>query len=116
MLGASALRAGVTLVLGYVLLHYLFVSQTAHLLALLAVFLDVGSKVGVPLAPLAFLLLFATNFFSAITPQGSSANLLFAASGYFSQRDLYKLGAITTAFNLAVYLVVGLPWLVFTGR
>jgi DASS family divalent anion:Na+ symporter len=116
MLGATPLVAGVTLVLGYVLLHYLFVSQTAHLLALLAVFLDVGSKVGVPLATLAFLLLFATNFFSAITPQGSSANLLFAASGYFSQRDLYKLGAITTAFNLAVYLVVGLPWIVFTGR
>ena len=39
-------------------------------------------KVGVPLLPLSFLLLFATNFFSAITPQGSSANLLFAASGY----------------------------------
>jgi DASS family divalent anion:Na+ symporter len=116
MLGASALVAGVTLVLGYVVLHYLFVSQTAHLLALLAVFLDVGSKVGVPIAPLAFMLLFATNFFSAITPQASSANLLFAASGYLSQRDLYRLGAITTAFNLVIYLAIGLPWLVLTAR
>ncbi len=35
------------------LLHYLFVSQTAHLLALFGVFLDVGGKLGVPLAPLA---------------------------------------------------------------
>ena len=70
------------LVVAYVLLHYLFVSQTAHLLALFGVFLDVGVKLGVPAAPLAFLLLFATNFFSAITPQGSSANLLFAGSGY----------------------------------
>ena len=63
-------------------------------------FLDVGVKLGVPAAPLAFLLLFATNFFSAITPQGSSANLLFAGSGYLSQGELYRLGAITTAFNL----------------
>ena len=57
---------------------YLFVSQTAHLLALFGVFMDVGVKVGVPAMPLALLLLFATNFFSAITPQASSANLLFA--------------------------------------
>ena len=50
--------------LAYVLLHYLFVSQTAHLLAMFGAFLDVGVRVGVPAMPLAFLLLFATNFFS----------------------------------------------------
>jgi len=116
MLGVRPLLAALVLVIAYVLLHYLFVSQTAHLLALFAVFLDVGAKLGVPLFPLAFLLLFATNFFSAITPQGSSANLLFAASGYLSQRDLYRLGAVTTAVNLAVYLVIGIPWLVLVGR
>jgi DASS family divalent anion:Na+ symporter len=111
--GLSPFVAGTTLVVAYVVLHYLFVSQTAHLLALFGVFLDVGVTLHVPVAPLAFLLLFATNFFSANAPQGSSANLLFAGSGYLSQRDLYKLGALTTAFNLAVYLVVGTPWLLF---
>jgi DASS family divalent anion:Na+ symporter len=116
MLGAPALVAGLVLVLAYVLLHYLFVSQTAHLLALFGVFLDVGAKVGVPLLPLAFVLLFATNFFSAITPQGSSANLLFAAGGYLTGRDLYRLGALTTAFNLAVYLLIGVPWLLLVTR
>ena len=114
--GLSAPLAGVVLVVAYVLLHYLFVSQTAHLLALLGVFLDVGVKLGVPVALLAFLLLFATNFFSANTPQGSSANLLFAGSGYLSQGELYKLGALTTAFNLVLYLVVGIPWLVLVTR
>ena len=114
--GLSAPVAGVVLVVAYVLLHYLFVSQTAHLLALFGVFLDVGVKLGVPVAMLAFLLLFATNFFSANTPQGSSANLLFAGSGYLSQGQLYKLGALTTAFNLVLYLVVGIPWLVLVTR
>ena len=109
--GLAPAAAGLLLVVAYVLLHYLFVSQTAHLLALFGVFLDVGVKLGVPAVPLAFLLLFATNFFSAITPQGSSANLLFAGSGFLSQGDLYRLGAITTAFNLAVYLLIGVPWL-----
>jgi DASS family divalent anion:Na+ symporter len=114
--GLSAAAAGVVLVVAYVLLHYLFVSQTAHLLALFGVFLDVGVKLGVPVAILAFLLLFATNFFSANTPQGSSANLLFAGSGYLSQGQLYKLGALTTAFNLVLYLAVGIPWLVLVTR
>ncbi len=114
--GLSPAAAGIVLVVAYVLLHYLFVSQTAHLLALFGVFLDVGVKLGVPVAPLAFLLLFATNFFSANTPQGSSANLLFAGSGYLSQGELYRLGALTTAFNLVVYLVVGTPWLILLNR
>jgi DASS family divalent anion:Na+ symporter len=110
--GLPPAAAGLALVVAYVALHYLFVSQTAHLLALFGVFLEVGIKLGVPAGPLAFQLLFATNYFSANTPQGSSANLLFAGSGYLSQGELYRLGALTTAFNLAVFLVVGTPWLV----
>ncbi len=99
----------------YVLLHYVFVSQTAHLMALFGVFMDVGVKLGVPAAPLAFQLLFATNYFSAITPQGSSANLLFTGSGFLSQRDLYRLGGMVTAFNVVLYLLVGTPWLMLVA-
>ncbi len=114
--GLSWLWAGLLLLLIYVLLHYLFVSQTAHLLALFGVFLDVGVKLGVPAAPLSFLLLFATNFFSGITPQGSSANLLFAGSGYLSQGELYRYGALLTAVNLLIYVAVGGPWLALVTR
>jgi DASS family divalent anion:Na+ symporter len=109
--GLASPKAGVLIVVAYVLLHYLFVSQTAHLLALFGVFLDVGIKLGVNPALLAFQLLFATNYFSVITPQGSSANLLFAGSGYLSQGDLYRLGAITTAVSFLIYAVVGTAWL-----
>ncbi|MBP7146252.1 MAG: DASS family sodium-coupled anion symporter [Acidobacteria bacterium] len=114
--GLAWLPAALILVVAYVLLHYLFVSQTAQVLALFGVFLDVGVKLGAPAAPLAFLLLFASNFFSAITPQGSSANLLFVGSGYLRQGELYRLGAITTAFNLAVFVLLGLPWLLLVAR
>jgi DASS family divalent anion:Na+ symporter len=114
--GLNWLSAYMILVAAYVLIHYLFVSQTAHVLALFGVFLDVGVKLGVPAAPLAFSLLFASNYFSVLTPQGSSANLLFAGSGYLTQGDLYRLGALTTAFSLAVYLVVGTPWLLLIAR
>jgi DASS family divalent anion:Na+ symporter len=109
--GLAAPTAGLILVMGYILLHYLFVSQTAHLLALFGVFLDVGVRLGVNPAVLAFQLLFATNYFAAITPQGSSANLLFAGSGYLPQNDLYRLGAITTVVCFLIYAVIGTVWL-----
>ena len=114
--GLGRVPVYVILVVAYVALHYLFVSQTAHVLALFAVFLEVGVKLGVPAAPLAFVLLFASNFFSVITPQGSSANLLFTGSGYLSQGELYRLGAITTGISLVVYLAIGTPWLLAVAR
>jgi DASS family divalent anion:Na+ symporter len=114
--GLGPVPVYLVLVVTYVLLHYLFVSQTAHVLALFAVFLEVGVKLGVPAAPLAFMLLFASNFFSVITPQGSSANLLFTGSGYLSQGELYRLGAITTGISLVVYLAIGTPWLMAVAR
>jgi DASS family divalent anion:Na+ symporter len=109
--GLASPKAGVLLVASYVLLHYLFASQTAHMLALFGIFLDVGIKLGVTPSLLAFQLLFATDYFSVITPQGSSANLLFAGSGFLTQRDLYRLGAISTAVSFVIYAVVGTAWL-----
>jgi DASS family divalent anion:Na+ symporter len=114
--GLAAPTAGFSLVIAYVLLHYLFVSQTAHLLALFGVFLDVGVKLGVNPALLAFQLLFATNYFAVLTPQGSSANLLFAGSGYLTQGELYRLGAITAGVSIAIYFVVGTGWLLMLVR
>jgi len=114
--GLPTFVAAVSLLLAYVLLHYLFVSQTSHLLALFGVFLGVGVKLGVLAAPLAFQLLFATNYFAAITPQASSANLLFAGSGYLSQQDLYRLGLLHTGLCVLIYLVVGTPWLLLVTR
>ncbi len=104
------------LVLAYIALHYLFVSQTAHVLALFAVFLEVGVKLGLPAPLLAFTLLFASNYFSVMTPQASSANLLFTGSGYLSQGQLYRLGAMTTGISLVIYLLVGVPWLLAVAR
>jgi len=114
--GLPMALAAVALVVLYVLLHYFFVSQNAHLLALFVVFLGVGVKLGVPAAPLAFQLLFATNYFAALTPQASSANLLFAGSGQLSQQELYRLGALHTALCTLIYLVVGTPWLLLVTR
>ena len=99
------------LILTYVLMHYFFVSQTAHLLALFGLFLSLGTAAGLPAPLVAYMLLLATNFFSAITPQGSSANVLFAGSGYLTTGELYGYGALVTAVNTLIFLAVGTPWI-----
>lgn len=106
----------VTLTVLYVAIHYMFVSQTSQILALFGVFLDVGVRGGVPAPLMAFALLFASSYFSVITPQGGSQNIIFAASGYLTQRELYKLGFLVTLAFTAVFLLLGSPWVYFVTR
>jgi DASS family divalent anion:Na+ symporter len=105
----------VLLVLIYVGVHYLFVSQTSQVLALLGVFLGVGIQQGVPPPLMAFALLFASSYFSVITPQGGSQNVIFVGSGYLTQPEFYRLGFLVTLFFLAVFLVVGTGWILLVA-
>lgn len=100
----------------YVLMHYMFVSQSAQVLALFAVFLDVGIRTGVGAPLMAFSLLFASSYFSTLTPQGGSQNVIFVGSGYLTQGELYRLGLATTVFCLLVFLLLGAPWLMFVAK
>ncbi|MCC6742976.1 MAG: DASS family sodium-coupled anion symporter [Acidobacteria bacterium] len=106
----------VTLIVLYVAIHYLFVSQSSQVLALLGVFLDVGARGGVPVPLMAFGLLFASSYFSVITPQGGSQNIIFAASGYLKQNELYRLGLFVTLAFLAIFLVLGTPWVLLVAK
>ncbi len=75
----------------------------------------VGLAAGVPRTLLALMLLFATNFFAAITPQGSSANIIFTASGYMKPPEIYKYDAVVTLSNTLVYLILGSAWITLLG-
>ena len=108
--------AYVALVLIYVAIHYMFVSQSSQVLALLGVFLDVGIRAGVPAPLMAFALLFASSYFSVITPQGGSQNVIFVGSGYLTQRELYRLGILMTFAFLAIFMVIGTPWIYLVTR
>lgn len=105
--------AYVLLIISYVLIHYFFVSQTAQMLALFTVFLGVGIKAGVPAELMALMLLFATNFNALITPQGSSANVIYIGSGYIEAGEIYKVGGVVTLLNTVVFLTVGTAWIQF---
>jgi DASS family divalent anion:Na+ symporter len=105
----------VALVALYVAVHYMFVSQSSQVLALLAVFLDVGIRGGVPAPLMAFALLFASSYFSVITPQAGSQNVIFVGSGYLQQGELYRIGLLTTLFFMVVFLTIGTGWILLVA-
>lgn len=105
----------VGLILSYVFIHYFFVSQTAQMLALFSVFLSVAIDAGVPAELMAFMLLFATNFNAIITPQGSSANVIYVGSGYIEAGEIYKVGGVITLINSLVFLSIGTAWILFVS-
>jgi len=109
--GFSWPAAYVILIVAYVLIHYFFVSQTAQMLALFSVFLGVAIEAGVPAELMALMLLFATNFNAIITPQGSSANVIYIGSGYIEAGEIYKVGGIVTLVNTVVFLTIGTAWI-----
>lgn len=112
--GFSWVTVYILLTVLYVVIHYLFVSQTAQLLALYAVFLQVAVNAEVPAALMAFMLSFATNYFAVITPQASSSNVLFAGSGFLPSENIYKQGAIITVLNTAIFLLAT-PWIMWAS-
>jgi DASS family divalent anion:Na+ symporter len=101
------------LVVAYVLIHYFFVSQTAHMLALFSIFLEVGMRFGVDGELMALMLLYATNFNAILTPQGSSANVIYVGSGYISPNEVYKIGGIITILNTFIFLTIGTMWILW---
>ena len=109
--GMSWPMAYVILIIAYVLIHYFFVSQTAQMLALFSVFLGVAMQAGVPAELMALMLLFATNFNAIITPQGSSANVIYVGSGYLEAGEIYRVGGIVTFVNTLVFLTIGTGWI-----
>ena len=111
LIGLSWQVVYVILILLYVVIHYFFVSQTAQLMALYGVFLSVGIKAQIPPTLIAMMLLLATNFTAAITPQGSSANIIFVGSGYLTTGEIYKAGALITAISTTIYLGIGTFWI-----
>ncbi len=99
----------------YILIHYGFVSQTAHLLAVMPVFLQVGVSAGVPPELMGMMLLLATNFFSPLTPQASSANAIFVGSGYLQMSEIYLHGGRIVLCNALLFGVIGTAWLWLIG-
>lgn len=102
------------LIVLFVLLHYLFASTTAHTTALLPLMLTVATKIpGLSITTSALALALSLGIMGIITPYGTGPSPVYAGSGFLPGRDYWRLGAIFGAYYLAVFLLVGVPCLMF---
>ena len=106
----------VALVLAFYYLHYGFASITAHTATLFPVFL--GVALASPVAShkaWAMLLGYPLGIMSILTPYGAGQMPIYAASGYITRRDFWRLGFIVGTIYILLALVVLIPWLRFLG-
>jgi L-tartrate/succinate antiporter len=111
MAGFSPTTATIILVVLFYLVHYLFASVTAHVTAMLPVFLAVGTTIpGMDMPRFALLLSLTLGIMGIITPYGTGPSPVYYGSGYLPSADWWRLGAIFGAIYLAAFLVIGVPW------
>ena len=114
--GFSPHMAMITLILVYFFTHYLFASITAHTTAMLPVILAVGAAIpGMNLLQFALSLGLTLGIMGILTPYATGPSPVYYGSGYLPSADYWKLGAIFGVLFIAVFLLVGLPWMAVMG-
>ncbi len=115
----SSVRLSVAIVIlisVFYFLHYLFATVSGHATALLPAFLALA--VGMPDLPpkaWALLLCYSLGLMGILTPYATGAAAIYYNSGYISHRDFWLYGLVLGVIFLSVYLMLGVPWLLWRG-
>jgi L-tartrate/succinate antiporter len=92
--------------------HYLFASVTAHVTAMIPVLLAVASTIpGVNMQTLALGMCLQLGIMGILTPFATGPSPVYYGSGYLPAADYWRLGAIFGVVFFAVFLVIGVPWM-----
>lgn len=108
--GVGWLPAFLALSLIYFYSHYFFAGNTAHISSMYAAFLAVAVAVGTPGLLAALVLAFFSNLFSSMTHYGTGPAPVLFGAGYVPLADWWRLGAIVSVVNIAIWLGVGGLW------
>ena len=108
--GERWLPAFLGLSLIYFYSHYFFASNTAHVSAMYAPFLAVALGVGTPPLLAALVLAFFSNLFASMTHYGAAPAPIFFGSGSVELGTWWKLGALISLVNIAIWLGIGSLW------
>ncbi|MCK4922290.1 MAG: DASS family sodium-coupled anion symporter [Bacteroidales bacterium] len=102
----------VLMLLIFYFIHYLFASSTAHVTALLALFLVAGRSIpGIDFPLLTYLLLYSLGLMGILTPYATGASPIWYGLGYIESKTFWKLGAVFGIIFIAVLILVGIPWI-----
>ena len=112
MTGYSPMTIVVMLLVLFFVVHYLFASITAHVTALLPVFLTTAAVIpGVNIKLLAMLLCFSLGLMGIITPYATGPSPIYYGSGFVSRKDFWLQGFIFGVIFLAALVIVGVPYM-----
>jgi len=102
----------VILVLALFVTHYLFASVTAHVMAMLPLFLAAGAAVpGMNVLVLTLLLAYSLGIMGIVTPYATGPSPIYFGSGFIPRKDFWLLGLICGVLFVVLLLVLGLPYL-----
>lgn len=102
----------VFLLLAFYFIHYLFASSTAHVIALLTLFLVAGRKIpGINFPLLTYLLLYSLGLMGILTPYATGPSPIWYGFGYIPSKTFWMLGALFGIIFIVVLILVGIPWI-----
>ena len=111
MAGYTPMTIVVMLLVLFFVVHYLFASITAHVTALLPVFLTTAAVIpGVNIKLLAMLLCFSLGLIGIITPYATGPSPIYYGSGFISRKDFWVQGFIFGVIFLAALVAIGVPY------
>jgi L-tartrate/succinate antiporter len=114
--GIPPTSAMIILVLAFFFTHYMFASITAHVTALLPVMLAVGATIqGMDMQRFALLLCLTLGIMGILTPFATGPSPIYYGSGYLPPKDYWKLGAVFGFIFIAVFTLIGIPWIALIG-
>ena len=99
-----------TLLLISVLVRYIFASMGAYVAAFIPVLFVLGVAANAPLWPLALLIAASSAYGSLLTHYGGAVGPVLFGTGYVDQKTWWSVGAVLVAFNVLVYMTVGLAY------
>jgi len=116
MVGYSPNTVIIMLLVLFFLVHYLFASLTAHVTALLPVFLTTAAAIpGVNMRTLALLLCLSLGLMGIITPYATGPSPIYYGSGFISRKDFWLQGFIFGVIFLAALVIIGVPYITGMG-
>ena len=98
------------LILVYFYSHYFFASNTAHVSAMYAPILAVALALGAPPLLAALVLAFFSNLFASLTHYGTAPAPILFGSGHVSLGAWWRVGAVVSVVNIAIWLGIGSAW------
>jgi DASS family divalent anion:Na+ symporter len=96
--------------LTYFYTHYFFASVTAHTSAMYAPFLAVALGLGAPPLLAALVLGFFSSLFGGLTHYGTAPAPILFGSGYVPLGTWWRVGAIVSVVEIAIWLGIGGVW------